>query len=104
MINSFILNHVFPNVKKRFPELACLVLGRALLRLICLPVVDDYVPTELKDKVFLADWAHARSGFEVDTPAPPALDNEEQESNPIQQVAVTVSGDHGFFCSIQLAI
>jgi hypothetical protein len=93
MMNSFILNHVVPNVKKRLPESACLVLGRALLWLICSPVVDDYVPTDLKDKV-LADWAHVRGGSEVDTPAP-LIDNEEQESNPIQQVAVTVSGDHG---------
>lgn len=94
MLNSFVLNHVVPNVKKRLPESACLVLGRALLWLICSPLVDDYVPTDLKDKV-LADWAHIRGGSEVDTPAPPVLDNEEHESNPIQQVAVNVSGDHG---------
>jgi hypothetical protein len=56
--------------------------------------VDNHVPTDLKDKV-LADWAHIRCGSEVDTPAPPVLDNEEQESNPIQQVTVIVSGDHG---------
>jgi hypothetical protein len=93
MLNSFVLNHVAPNVKKRLPESECLVLGRALLWLICSPLVDDYVPKDLKDKV-LADWAHIRGGFEVDTPAP-LIDNEEQESNPIQQVAVNVSGDHG---------
>ncbi len=94
MLNSFLLNHVVPNVKKRLPELAYLVLGRALLWLICSPLVDNHVPTDLKDKV-LADWAHIRCGSEVDTPAPPVLDNEEQESNPIQQVTVIVSGDHG---------
>jgi hypothetical protein len=94
MLNSFVLNHVVPNAKKRLPESACLVHGRALLWLICSPLVDDYVPKDLKDKV-LADWAHIRGGFEVDTPAPPVLDNEEQESNPIQQVAVTVSGNYG---------
>ncbi len=53
-------------MKKRLPEWTCLVLGRALF---CLPVVDDYVPTDLKDKV-LVDWAHVHGGSEVDTPAP----------------------------------
>ncbi len=92
-MNSFILNHVVPNVKKRHPELACFVLGRALL-LISLLVVDDYVPTALKDKAF-TDWAYVRGGSEVDTPAPPVLNNEEHENHLIQKVAVTVSGNHG---------
>ena len=95
MLNSFILNHVrVPNVKKKLPEWACLVLGRALLWKMCSPLVDNHVPMDLKDKV-MADWAHIRGGSEVASPAPPVLvDNKEQESNPIQQVAVNVSGDH----------
>ena len=75
MMNSFIPSHIAPNVKKILPESDCLVLGNALLWLICSPVVDDYVPTDLKDKV-LADWAHVCGSSEVDTPAP-AVDNQE---------------------------
>ncbi len=82
MMNSFVLNHVVPNIKKRLPESACLVLGKALLWLICSPVVDQYVPEDLKQKV-LSEWEHVR-GDDVDA-----------ELNPIKQMAVVVSGDHG---------
>ncbi|KAI2492284.1 hypothetical protein MHU86_22256 [Fragilaria crotonensis] len=97
MMNSFILNHVVPNVKKRLPESACLVLGRALMWLICSPMADEFVPADMKETV-LADWAHVRGTnqhADADTPANNGRDNDEDEINPIQQVAVTVSGDHG---------
>ena len=55
----------------------------------CLPAVDDHVPRDLKDKT-LADWAH----LWVDNPAPP-YDSKEQEINAVEQVALTVWGDHG---------
>ena len=96
MMNSFILNHVVLNVKKSLREPACLVFERALLWLICSPVVDENVPMDLKDKVF-ADSARVRGGSEVDSTPAPLIDNDEQESNPIQQKAVTVTGNHGAF-------
>ena len=93
IMDAFVLNHVVPNIKKRLPESACLVLGRALLWLICSPVVDEYVPTDLKEQV-LTDWAHVRGDAEVPNDA--GNDDAEQDSiSPIRQVAVTVSGDHG---------
>ena len=82
MMNAFVLSHVVPNIKKRLPDSACLVLGKALLWLICSPVADDYVPEALKQKV-LSEWEHVR-GDDVD-----------EELSPIKQMAVTVSGDHG---------
>ena len=86
MMNTFVLSHVVPNVRKMLPESACLVLGRALMWLICSPVVDEYVPAELKEQV-MSDWADV-CGTEFDT-------ENEVHRNPIQQLAVTVSGDHG---------
>ena len=56
--------------------------------LIFSPVVDEYVPTEMKERV-VSEWAHVRGG-EID-----GDDDEGQEINPIIQTAVTVSGDHG---------
>ena len=50
MMNTFVLSHVVPNVRKRLPESACLVLGRALMWLICSPVADEYVPVESKEQ------------------------------------------------------
>ena len=85
MMNAFILRHVVPNVRKRLPESACIVLGRALMWLIFSPVVDDYIPTEMMETV-TSEWAHVRGDIEED---------DEQEINPIIQTAVTVSGDHG---------
>ena len=51
MMNTFILSHGIPNVRKRLPESACLVLGRALIWLIFSPVVDEYDATEMKERV-----------------------------------------------------
>ncbi len=34
MMNTFVLSRVVPNIRKRLPESACLVLGKALLWLI----------------------------------------------------------------------
>ena len=85
MMNTFVLSHVVPNVRRRLPESACLVLGRALMWLIFSPVVDEYIPAEMKEKV-VSEWAHVRG--DVD-------EGEVEEVNPIIQTAVTVTGDHG---------
>ena len=99
MMNTFVLSHVVPNVRKRLPDSACLVLGRALLWLICSPVVDDFVPNDMKERV-LSDWAHVRGSVDVvnttnDDDDDENAEEEGQEINPIRQEAVTVSGDHG---------
>ncbi|KAI2501991.1 hypothetical protein MHU86_12474 [Fragilaria crotonensis] len=82
MMNTFVLSRVVPNIRKRLPESACLVLGKALLWLICSPLADEYVPGDFKRDV-LSEWEHVR-GADVDP-----------EMNPIKKMAVTVSGDHG---------
>ncbi|KAI2496294.1 hypothetical protein MHU86_805 [Fragilaria crotonensis] len=82
MMNTFILSQVVANIRLRLPELACLVLGKALLWLICSPLADEIVPGEFKREV-LSEWDHVR-GADVDP-----------EMNPIKQMAVTVAGDHG---------
>ena len=84
MMNTFVLSNVVPNVKKRLPESTCLVLGRALLWLIFLPVADEYIPVEMKERV-VSEWVHVRGD----------IDEGDEEVNPIIQTAVTVSGDHG---------
>ncbi len=82
MVNTFVLSRVVPNIRKRLPESACLVLGKALLWLICSPVADEYIPSDFKRDVLL-EWEHVR-GADFDA-----------ELNPIKKMAVTVSGDHG---------
>ncbi|KAI2497750.1 hypothetical protein MHU86_16745 [Fragilaria crotonensis] len=61
MMDSFVLSHVVPNARKRLPDSACLVLGKALMWMITSPFADDHIPVEFKDKV-LSDWAHVCGG------------------------------------------
>ena len=82
MINTFVLSHVIPNIRKRLPESACLVLGKALLWRICSPVADKYVLTDFKCDILLK-WEHVH-GTDFDA-----------ELNPIKKLAVMVSGNHG---------
>jgi hypothetical protein len=88
MMTSFILSHVLPNVRKMLPESACLVLGKALMRLISSSVAGVYVPVEVKGQV-LSDWAHVLCGGDLD------VDGTDVHTNPIQKLAVVVSGNHG---------
>ncbi len=74
-------------MRKRLPESACLVLGKALMWLIMSSVADFYVPVEVNDQVLL-DWAHVCGG-NLD------VDGTDVHKNPIQKLAVVVSGDHG---------
>ena len=89
MMDSFILSHVVPNIRKRLPDSVCLVLGKAWMWMITSPFSDDYVPVEVKEKV-LSDWAHICVGDSV-------LGAEQStiNKNPIQQLAVVVSADFG---------
>ena len=87
MMNSFILSHVVPNVRKRLPELACLVLGKAWMWLIASSVADVYVSVEVKDQVLL-DWAHVCAGNLEEG-------RTDVHRNSKQKLAVEVSDDHG---------
>ncbi|KAI2495779.1 hypothetical protein MHU86_18754 [Fragilaria crotonensis] len=89
MMDSFVLSHVVPNARKRLPDSACLVLGKALMWMITSPFADDHIPVEFKDKV-LSDWAHVCGGDSE-------LDAEQSAiyKNPVQKLAVVVSGDFG---------
>ncbi len=83
MMNLIVLSHVVANIKERLPESACLVLGKALLWLTCSPTnVNKNALEDLKRKE-LSEWEHVR-GNDVDA-----------ELNPIKQMAVVVSGNHG---------
>ena len=65
------------------------MLGKALRWLITSSVADVYVPVDVKDQV-LSDWAHVCGGdSEMD------VEENDVHKNPIQKLAVVVSGDHG---------
>ena len=81
MMNTFVLSRVVPNIRKRLPESACLVLGKALLWLICSLVADEFIPSDFKRDVLL-EWEHVRSA------------DFDAELNPIKKMVVTVSGNH----------
>jgi hypothetical protein len=53
MMNTFVMSHVAPNIRKRLPDSACLVLGKALLWLIRSPVADEFIPNDFKQDVLL---------------------------------------------------
>ena len=82
MMNTFVLSHVVPNIRKQLPESACLLLGKALLWLICSLVADEYIKIDFKRDV-LWEWEQVR-GADFDA-----------ELKPIEMMAVTVSGHHG---------
>jgi hypothetical protein len=56
-MNTFVLSCVFPNIRKQVPESACLVLGKALLWLICIPLADKNILSDFKRDV-LSEWEH----------------------------------------------
>ena len=89
VMDSFVLSHVVPNVRKRLPDSACLVCGKALMWMITTHFADDHVPMEVRDKV-LSDWAHVCGGDSE-------LDAEQiaMYKNPNQKLAAVVSGDFG---------
>jgi hypothetical protein len=81
MMNTSVLSRDVPNIRKRFLESACLVLGKALLWLICSLVADEFIPSDFKRDVLL-EWEHVRSA------------DFDAELNPIKKMVVTVSGNH----------
>jgi hypothetical protein len=83
MMNAFVLSCVVLNIRKLLPESACLVLGKALLWLICSPVADEYIPSDFKCDVMSSEWEHVW-GADVDA-----------KLNPIKKMVVTMSGNHG---------
>jgi hypothetical protein len=82
MMNTSVLSHVAPNIRKQLRESACLILGTDLMWLICSSVADEYIPSDFK-RVFFLEWEHVSSpGFDA-------------KLNPNKNVVVTVLGDHG---------
>jgi hypothetical protein len=82
MVNTFVLSRVVPNIRKRLPVSASLVLGKALLWLICSSVADEYILSDFTCDI-LSEWERV-CGADVDA-----------ELNPIKKMAMTVLGNHG---------
>jgi len=84
MMNEFILSQVVPSIRKRLPDSACLVLGKALLWLIYSSVAHDYIPIDMIERV-KSEWDQlGRDGDFV--------------GSPVDQRMVVVTGDHGEVC------
>ena len=90
MMDSFIWSHVVPSIRKRLPDSVCLVLGKALTWMITSPFSDDHVPVEGSKQKVLFDWAYICVGDSE-------LDAEQSAiyKNPLQKLAVVVSGEFG---------
>jgi hypothetical protein len=90
MTKTFILSKVVPNIRKRLPDSAALVLGKALLWLIYSPYdsTNHLVPQAFKDRIRLDLNAIVTATVRgVDCNAP--------DYNPIRRVPVVVTGDQG---------
>ena len=75
----------------------CDMIGKALLWLIFSPVVDEYVPNDMKERVVL-DWAHVRgtmTSTDDDSEDENGEEADDEGENPIVQMEVVISGDHG---------
>jgi hypothetical protein len=81
VLSTFILTKVVPNIRKRLPDSTLLVLGTALLWLVCSSVANDFLSQDFIDVVKgnLSD-----TGIDV-------LDGQ----NPIVKIPVLVSGAEG---------
>jgi Transcriptional activator of glycolytic enzymes len=90
MLKTFILSNVVPNTRKRLPDSAALVLGKALLWLIYSPynATHNVVPQDLKNRIRM-EWNEIVSAGDVN------LDCNSTEYNPIRRVPVVVTGDQG---------
>ena len=90
MIKTFILSNVVPNIRKKLPDSAALVLGKALLWLIYSPfdATHNIVPQEFKTRIRMELNEVVSAGVDgVDCSAP--------NYNPIRRVPVIVTGDQG---------
>jgi hypothetical protein len=81
VLTTFILTKVVPNIRKRLPDSASIVLGKAMLWLVYSSVACDFISAEYRDKV-KADLADA--GVEIGI-----------GRNPIVKMPVLVSGNQG---------
>ena len=65
------------------------MLGKALMWMITSLFADDHIPVDVKEEV-LSDWAHVCGGdSDLD------VEQSGMYKNPIQKLAVVVSGDFG---------
>ncbi len=89
MLKTFILSNIVPNTsRKRLPDSAALVLGKALLGLIYSPynATHNIVPQDLKNRIQM-EWNKIVSAGDVN------LDCNSNEYNPICRIPVVVTGD-----------
>jgi hypothetical protein len=78
--DTFLLEHVVPNVRIRYPDDVAKVLGKALLWFIFSPDSSNYLPTALQDCI---ETAYNGIGQ-----LPPG-------ENPVKKIPLVVSGDKG---------
>jgi hypothetical protein len=94
MLKTFILSNIVPNICQRLPDLAALVLGKALLWLIYLPynaTPNNLVPQEFANRIQI----------EVDEIVLHGTNNSvliDANYNPICCVPVIVAGDQSSLC------
>ncbi len=90
MTKTFIVSKVVPNIRKRLPDLAALVLGKALLWLIYSPynTTNHLVPQAFKDRI---RWDLNA----IVTATVRGVDCNAPDYNLIRQVPVVVTGDQG---------
>jgi hypothetical protein len=90
MLKTFVLSNVVPNIRKKLPDSAALVLGKALLWLIYSPydATHNLVPQEFKLRIRMELNEVVSAGVSgVDCNAP--------NYNPIRKAPVIVTGDQG---------
>jgi len=90
MLKTFILSNVVPHTRKRLPDSAALVLGKALLWLIYSPydATHNLVPQDLKNRIRM-EWNEIVSAEDA------SIDCNSAEYNPIHRIPVVVTGDQG---------
>jgi hypothetical protein len=83
MMNQFVLSHVVPHVRRRIPQGASLVLGKAVLWCIFCPDSHYFaIPQDYAEQVRM-EWKHVRG------------ENWRDDQNPIKRVPITVNGNQG---------
>ena len=96
MLKTFILSNVVPNTRKRLPDSAALVLGKALLWLIYSPynATHNIVPQDLKNRIQM-EWNEIVSVGNVNVDLNGAINVHINTNRPIRRIPVVVTGDQG---------
>ena len=90
MMKTYILSNVVPNIRRRLPEAAALVLGKALLWLIysMYDATNNVVPQNFRNRI-------RREINEIVSAADAEVDCNDPGYNPIRRVPVVVTGREG---------